>query len=82
MGRGGGGDGGLSRLQKTGRALLVLAAAYWALSSGASKKQALEDLAPTTLRERNALPPSRHLMWLSQLGFGFGLGFWLFLGGQ
>ena len=69
------------RLHRVGRALLVLAAAYWALSSGAGGKVALEDLDPRNFRAKPKNPPSRHLVWLSQVGFGFGLGFFLFLGG-
>ena len=69
------------RLHRVGRALLVLAAAYWALSSGAGGKVALEDLEPRNFRAKPKNPPSRHLVWLSQVGFGFGLGFFLFLGG-
>ena len=81
-GEGGAGGGGLPgpRLQRVGRALLVLAAAYWALSSGAGEKLTLEDLEPRKFRPKPT-PPSRHLVWLSQVGFGFGLGFWLFIGG-
>ena len=69
------------RLHRVGRALLVLAAAYWALSSGAGGKVALEDLEPRNFRAKPKNPSSRHLVWLSQVGFGFGLGFFLFLGG-
>ena len=69
------------RLHRVGRALLVLAAAYWALSSGAGGKVALEALEPRNFRAKPKNLPSRHLVWLSQVGFGFGLGFFLFLGG-